>query len=226
MVLMLGRRLDIPDLHLYLLLAQILPISFTQNLFLLATLLHDHRLRSQSQLTAESPLTDPPPRSKSASTSTAESTRVSNPDFTFPFHLLVVPVLTQFLLVLLQLAPKTLESSRYGYLIPLVLATRVVLFLPYPLTKLTNMHQRRDIRGRRWAWICISGVTIADMAVRTGRVLGELSEPEKQSSVSGQLRLFLRTQLETVNEGSAIAALGWDLIIGLFSAAICWVASI
>ena len=224
MILDPGNRLDIPDLHLYFLLAQILPISFTQNLFLLVVLLHGRKLRFQAQPTTGTPSIKPPSRSKSTPTSAVESPHGPSRESTFAFHLLVVPALTQLLLLLLQLAPKTLEPHRDVYLIPLVLATRVVLFLPFPLMKVASIHRRLEDQGGRWAWLCVSGVAAADMAVRTRSVLMKLNGSEKQGSILEQLRSFLQTQLGTLNEGSAIAALGWDLIIGLFSAMIYWAA--
>ena len=90
---------------------------------------------------------------------------------------------------------------------------------------MTKVHERLEGQSGHWGWWCISTAAIADMAVRTLRVRMESNVSEKQGSLWTQLSVFAWRQLETLGEGSAIAALGWDLIIGLFSATVCWVAS-
>ena len=208
-----GHRFDIPDLHLYFALSQILPVSFTQNLFAIAVLLHSHnkQLREPS-----APPSQPRDTRKRSTAGPGISDHSNGTGRVFVVHLLSI------CLSGLLAASRTSDVSQVGYLVLLVFAARLLLLSPYLLTryvKTSNTGESQNKIDRRLAvWLAPA---IDMVGIRIIGALLELSFVKKRANFWSSPGILAQREWEALGQGSAIAAFGWDLIIGLSSWMIC-----
>ena len=171
-------------------LAQILPISFIQNLAFLARLFHRCQRRPQLQKTSLTRAAEAPrPGGKSAEASMLAAVFACG---------LLVPYAG-----LLNVAPVALHAGHEYTLFPIAFGLRTLLLVPYTLNK--RIHMVMSSSGR-FGMLFLS-VAMGDMALRTQRILIE-HPPCWERLLTGAFR-----------EGSAVVALVWDVILqpGLLS---------
>ena len=187
-----GTRRRIPRIWFYFALDQILPVSFTMNLFFLAVLLE-------------------PAKMSQASTSGCWSA---------PGLVMQVLPLAVFFATL-SIAPLAVDSSA---LIPVVLLARLLLFLPflaYCLTLVSPTESEQSNSGRfkqrhkrNRLWLAYKATTLT---LVSGYVFLQLVHTIRGTTIAFP---FVREILSTVNNDSAVSALGYDLLIAMVSWAI------
>lgn len=128
----------------------------------------------------------------------------------------VLPLAVFF--VTLSIAPLAVESSA---LIPLVLLARLLLFLPFlsyspTLIPPAESEQSNSGRSKKWnqkakLWLAFRPTTLT---LVSGYVFLRLVHTIRGTTMAFPL---MREILSTVNNDSAVSALGYDLLIGMAS---------
>ena len=180
---------------MYFGLAQILPISFAQTLFFLNVLLHDLRQ------------TEYQPNRPPAGSKTQEQNL--SPALENPKGLLALRAVSTLLpviyAVLIYMAPRVLEHGIETSFVIIIFALRALLFIPYPfmITCHQVTQQMFDV-----FWTVFLPIAFGDMAMKTWGVTNFGEDGIKHTIQLIRLAL---------GRGSAVAALGWDVLIAMVS---------
>jgi hypothetical protein len=206
-----GHRYNIPYLWVYMLLGQIVAISFAQNLFYLAIILSS----------ASKPR---PPHQTSQHHSSSSSS-------SFIWRLL--PTLISLLST--AIVPFTVHTR---YFMPILLVPHLLLFVP-TLPKWSLHHSRKDTQTFQWIFtaylILFLGITTytaftSKVPIPMRRAVTTCAmEPAQQLPLMvpnddgfGWMSWRLRRLLGTIFEHPAVSSVSWDVICCTVSAAVWW----
>lgn len=183
---------------MYFGLAQILPISFAQTLFFIR--LFTLGIKTPDHLNAEAKENKPTMNRVDKKDTIVDSSKLTS---RLPVIGLMLPVAYA---VCLHQASSALEARHESTFIGLIFTLRLLLFAPYSLTA---AHPSRYEQARRFNfWTAFLPIAFGNMCLKTWSVIAQGDD-----SVEMGLRL-LRSALR---EGSAVAALGWDVILAVGS---------
>ena len=180
-----GTKRDIPRLWAYFLLDQILPVSFTQNLFCLALLL-TRPLKAEKKLYATNTL------------------------------LQVVSILAYFLSV-----SQTPEAVGSPWLLPIMFATRALLFAPYLVLAPSSERSWRTPLGRSSARGTLhAAYGSAWKMVAAGAVM--LHIRQSKFVLDDNHKSAVWEGFAKINDDPAVSALAYDYILGVSSLYVFW----